>query len=63
MSNRFKFKKSSNNIWYIIDIDREDLFIELDLLDPILLADEFDDCQVNNIESFTFEYPIELNYE
>lgn len=63
MNQRFRFKKSKENKWYLIDIDKEELFVELEEADPILLADEFDQYEIDNIEDFTFEFPIELKYE
>jgi len=54
----WKFKKGKNHNWYLIQSSKSTLFDVLLNEDDVLFADEFDGCEINNIEAYSFELPI-----
>lgn len=61
MENRWTFRKDSNHKWYLIPYDLVTVFLELSsMTDVSILADEFDNYLVDDIQEYIFDEPIRL---
>lgn len=61
MENQWTFRKDNNHKWYLIPYDLVTVFIELSDIDDVsMLADEFDNYLVDDIQEYIFDEPIRL---
>lgn len=64
MENQWAFRKDNNHKWYLIPYDLVTVFLELSAMeDNSILADEFDNYLIDDIQEYIFDEPIRLYNE